>query len=69
MILSFCGGVGGVCRVIFMSNPTKVNMLGSGLVESGFWQTLLAQTNLVKNLSLRNGRTPVYSIDLFLSLT
>ena len=39
LTLSLCWCVGGevVCKVIFMSNPTKV-MLGWGWVELGVWQ-------------------------------
>ena len=38
LTLSFCGG-GGVCKVIFVSNPTVVLRLGWGFDNFDFWES------------------------------
>ena len=51
LTLSFCGGVGGGCKVIFMSNPTVVLRLGWGFDNNFGFSSILWNILLVVKLS------------------
>ena len=63
--LSLCGGlvggVGGVCRVIFMSNPTTVLRLCCVVLSLGLWQFQnVVESNLIRKISCINTAFPVH---------
>ena len=70
MLLSLCGGVGGwvggVCKVIFVSNPPTVLRLCYVVLWLGLWQLYLIYLN--SNLSSTCLKLPLLTFNFNLSL-